>query len=127
MIFNTSVCPICLHNLEKDEKQDTVSYHCPNIKVAARNFLDTGVVHYPHYAHRAKITDDGKLIEASSEVSMLLPPYMLGHYAKTKETKICALYTDKPYKEIVVVPLLEKNYSQTHEIMQTLKTLVIFS
>ena len=109
MIFNTSVCPLCLHNLEKDEQQDTVSYHCPNVKVRARNFLDTGVVDYPHYAHRAKTNDMGILVDSTSEVSMLLPPYMLGHYAKTKETKICAIYTDKPYKEIVVVPLLEKN------------------
>lgn len=127
MIFATYSCPLCLANLEKVEEQDKVIYVCYKQRVRARNWLDTGVVDYPHYAYRIPLKEDGSLIEERAEVSMLLPPYLLGHYNQTKQTLIYAISEHKLQQLIVTVPLLEKNYTDSKKILETLKTLVIFS
>jgi hypothetical protein len=124
MIFDKEICPLCQAKLEKDEQQEKTTYWCPKVKCWGRNWLDTDAAKYPHYAH---VLHGDPSTSSNSEVSMLIPPYMLEHKRPQQTTGIYTLSDKSAHKLIVRVPLLDRDYSQADKILETLKTLVIFS
>ena len=126
MNFSTDICPLCNHKLQLDIVNEggkvVTNYFCPRSpkRVWVRSMAGNYQVDVFHYTNRS--SQDGSIAE------MMFDPYMLKHCTPINRTRIIYLPEEDESPQLICeIPLLDLDYANTAEVINKIKTLVLFS